>query len=78
MCSVLQTIYSLPNAIVLRLKRSVLADIRREFEVTFNIMRHKHNGEDMMLVAVEGDPTNRMSACDALETVLSRFLYFYA
>ena len=35
-------------------------------------MRHKHNGEDMMLVAVEGDTKNRLAACDALEAVISK------
>merc|ERR1719486_331480 len=35
-------------------------------------MRHKHNGEDMMLVAVEGDTKNRLAACDALEAVIAK------
>lgn len=67
-----ETIYSLPHHIVLRLKRSILADIRRTHDVTFTIMRHKHNGEDMMLVTVEGDVDKRMIACEALEDVINR------
>ena len=67
-----ETIYSLPHHVVLRLKRSILADIRRQFDVNFTIMRHKHNGEDMMLVAVEGEPENRLNACDTLEDVISK------
>lgn len=66
-----ETIYSLPHHIVLRLKRSILADIRRNHDVNFTIMRNKHNGEDMMLVAVEGSPQNRAIACDALEDVIA-------
>eukprot|EP01084_Bolivina_argentea_P312967 541877_1 len=67
-----ETIYSLPHHVVLRLKRSILADIRRAHEVNFTIMRHKHNGEDMMLVAVEGEAENRANACDTLEEVISK------
>lgn len=67
-----ETIYSLPHHIVLRLKRSILADIRRTHDVNFTIMRHKHNGEDMMLVAVEGEPENRLNACDTLEQVINK------
>jgi len=67
-----ETIYSLPHSIVLRLKRSILADIRRNHDVNFTIMRNKHNGEDMMLVAVEGKPQNRANACDALENVIEK------
>eukprot|EP01083_Nonionella_stella_P290059 986994_1 len=67
-----ETIYSLPHHIVLRLKRSILADIRRTHDVNFTIMRHKHNGEDMMLVAVEGEPENRLAACDILEDVITK------
>ena len=67
-----ETIYSLPHHVVLRLKRSILADIRRAHDVNFTIMRHKHNGEDMMLVAVEGEPENRLNACDTLEDVISK------
>eukprot|EP01083_Nonionella_stella_P021414 59394_1 len=67
-----ETIYSLPHHIVLRLKRSILADIRRTHDVIFTIMRHKHNGEDMMLVAVEGEAENRLSACEVLEDVITK------
>jgi ATP-dependent 26S proteasome regulatory subunit len=67
-----ETIYSLPHAVVLRLKRSILADIRRSHDVNFTIMRHKHNGEDMMLVAVEGETQNRIQACQVLEDVIHK------
>lgn len=67
-----ETIYSLPHHIVLRLKRSILADIRRAHDVNFTIMRHKHNGEDMMLVAVEGEVANRLAACDILDDVIAK------
>lgn len=67
-----ETIYSLPHHVVLRLKRSILADIRRSHDVNFTIMRHKHNGEDMMLIAVEGEPENRLAACDTLEEVIHK------
>ncbi|ETO29711.1 hypothetical protein RFI_07405, partial [Reticulomyxa filosa] len=67
-----ETIYFLPHRVMLRLKRSVLSDIRREHDVKFNVMRHKHNGEDMMLLAVEGPVANRMRACDVLEEILSK------
>ena len=67
-----ETIYSLPHHVVLRLKRSILADIRRSHDVNFTIMRHKHNGEDMMLIAIEGEPENRLAACDTLEEVIHK------
>ena len=67
-----ETIYSLPHHVVLRLKRSILADIRRSHDVNFTIMRHKHNGEDMMLIAVEGEAKNRLIACDVLEEVIAK------
>lgn len=67
-----ETIYSLPHSVVLRLKRSILADIRRTHDVNFTIMRHKNNGEDMMLVAVEGETKNRIQACEILEEVIHK------
>jgi ATP-dependent 26S proteasome regulatory subunit len=67
-----ETIYSLPHSIVLKLKRSVLADIRRAHDVNFTVMRHKANGDDMMLLAVEGTPADRCAASDVLEQVVDR------
>eukprot|EP01083_Nonionella_stella_P080194 220238_1 len=71
-CAAKETTCSLPQHIVLRLKRSILADIQRTHGVTFTIMRHKHSGEDMMLVAVEGVAANRLSACGILEDVITK------
>ena len=68
-----ETIYSLPHNIILKLKRSILADIKKQFNVNFTIMRHKHNGQDMMLIAIDcDDDENRVNACDMLEDVISK------
>ena len=39
--------------------------------LNFLIVLHKHNGEDMTLVTVEGDSANRLAACDALEALIA-------
>ena len=71
-----ETVYSLPHHVILRLKRSVLADLRRVHDVNFSVMRHKHNGDDMMLLAIEGEAPNRCAAADDLERVVNKIKKF--